>query len=343
MLSFTGRSLRGRMMLLAMLSSGIGLALVYTEFFIFDFRDFCVRKGRDLETTAHLLSADASAALAFDDADRARQMLSALRAQQSIRAAVLYRRDGTSLAEYLRQDVARKFRRPRLAHLGAKWTKDSLSFAEQVCIEEKCAGTLYLEADLADVRSRLFHFAWVTVVMGVICLLLVRLLSKRLSRSIVRPIYDLAWTAGVVAGAKNFSLRAPILAGQEVGQLAADGDKRRVAAGCERNHQRREFRQTFSCQIAAAKKGWPDGGRGSVRRAAGRGRRGARAVWHLRRHYSAGRRRSEASRSQRGCRSGQPRQKRVFGQHEPRDPHANERDSRHDRARSRHKSKCRTA
>src|SRR2546425_8194098 len=75
MLSFTGRSLRGRMMLLAMLSSGIGLALVYTEFFIFDFRDFCVRKGRDLETTAHLLSADVSAALAFDDADRARQML----------------------------------------------------------------------------------------------------------------------------------------------------------------------------------------------------------------------------------------------------------------------------
>src|SRR5437899_7353307 len=110
MLSFTGRSLRGRMMLLAMLSSGIGLALVCTEFFIFDFRDFCVRKGRDLETTAHLLSADSSAALAFDDADRARQMLSALRAQQSIRAAVLYRRDGTSLAEYLRQDVARKFR-----------------------------------------------------------------------------------------------------------------------------------------------------------------------------------------------------------------------------------------
>ena len=217
--------MRGRMMLLAMLSSGIGLALVYTEFFIFDFRDFCVRKGRDLETTAHLLSADASAALAFDDADRARQMLSALRAQQSIRAAVLYRRDGTSLAEYLRQDVARKFRRPRLAHLGAKWKKDSLSFAEQVCIEEKCAGTLYLEADLADVRSRLFHFAWVTVVMGVICLLLVRLLSKRLSRSIVRPIYDLAWTARLVAGTKNFSLRAPILAGHEIGQLAADFNK----------------------------------------------------------------------------------------------------------------------
>ena len=208
-------------MLLAMLSSGIGLALVCTEFFIFDFRDFCVRKGRDLETTAHLLSADSSAALAFDDADRARQMLSALRAQQSIRAAVLYRRDGTSLAEYLRQDVAEKFQPPRLPHLGAKWTKDSLSFAEQVCIEEKCAGILYLEADLADVRSRLFHSAWVTVVMGVICLLLVRVLSKRLSRSIVRPIYDLAWTARLVAGTKNFSLRAPILAGHEIGQLAA--------------------------------------------------------------------------------------------------------------------------
>src|SRR6266581_3889710 len=225
MLSFTGRSLRGRMMLLAMLSSGIGLALVYVEFFIFDFRDFCVRKGRDLETTAHLLSADSSAALAFDDADRARQMLSALRAQQSIRAAVLYRRDGTSLAEYLRQDVAEKFQPPRLPHLGAKWTKDSLSFAEQVCIEEKCAGILYLEADLADVRSRLFHSAWVTVVMGVICLLLVRVLSKRLSRSIVRPIYDLAWTARLVAGTKNFSLRAPILAGHEIGQLAADFNK----------------------------------------------------------------------------------------------------------------------
>src|SRR5712691_3822487 len=162
MLSFTGRSLRGRMMLLAMLSSGIGLALVCTEFFIFDFRDFCVRKARDLEATAHLLSSNSSAALAFDDADAGKQILSALRARPNIRAAVLFGTDGMPFAEYMRQDAAGKFQPPRLPHLGGKWTKDSFSFAEQVCIEERCVGTLYLETDLADVRSRLFHFAWVT-------------------------------------------------------------------------------------------------------------------------------------------------------------------------------------
>ena len=47
---------------------------------------------------------------------------------------------------------------------------------------------------------------------------------------------------------------------------------------------------------------------------------------------------AQEARSARGCRSGQPLQKRVSGQHEPRDPHSHERGDRHDGSVARYRS-----
>ena len=61
------------------------------------------------------------------------------------------------------------------------------------------------------------------------------------------------------------------------------------------------------------------------------------------RHHRAQAGRAGARQRARGGRSGQPRQERVPGQHEPRDPDADERRHRHDRARARHGPDARAA
>ena len=85
-------SLRQRLMLFAMTTSGLGLFLVCAGFFYYDIHDFRAKKISGIESTAELLTANVNAALAFSDASAGDQILGAMRVRSSIRAAVLYQR-----------------------------------------------------------------------------------------------------------------------------------------------------------------------------------------------------------------------------------------------------------
>jgi two-component system sensor histidine kinase/response regulator len=215
-------SLRQRLMLFAMTTSGLGLFLVCAGFFYYDIHDFRAKKINGIESAAELLAANANAALAFSDSSAGDQILGAMRMRSSIRAAVLYQTDGQLFASYVRRNLTGGYLPPKRPLAGIAWGKDSLSFGTVVYLEKKPVGTLYLEDDLSDLHGRIIHFAWVSAVMASVCLLIVYLLSVRLRQAIVRPIYDLAWTARLVASVKDYSLRAPQGRGKELQQLSAD-------------------------------------------------------------------------------------------------------------------------
>ncbi len=86
-------SLRQRLLLLTMLTSGVGLALVCSGFLYYDSRDFRAKKVDEIEATAELVSANVNAALAFEDASAGNQTVEAMRIRPGIRIAVLYRGD----------------------------------------------------------------------------------------------------------------------------------------------------------------------------------------------------------------------------------------------------------
>ncbi len=215
-------SLRQRLMLFAMTTSGLGLFLVCAGFFYYDIHDFRAKKISGIESTAELLAANANAALAFSDSNAGDQILGAMRMRSSIRAAVLYQTDGQLFASYVRRNLTGRYLPPKRPLAGIAWGRNSLSFGTIVYLEHKPVGTLYLEDDLSDLHGRIIHFAWVSAVMASVCLLIVYLLSVRLRQAIVRPIYDLAWTARLVASVKDYSLRAPQGRGNELRQLSAD-------------------------------------------------------------------------------------------------------------------------
>jgi PAS domain S-box-containing protein len=215
-------SLRQRLMLFAMTTSGLGLFLVCAGFFYYDIHDFRAKKISGIESIAELLAANANAALAFSDSSAGNQILGAMRMRSSVRAAVLYQTDGQLFASYVRRNLTGRYLPPKHPLAGIAWGNNSLSFGTVVYLEKKPVGTLYLEDDLSDLQGRIIHFAWVSAVMASICLLIVYLLSVRLRQAIVRPIYDLAWTARLVASVKDYSVRAPQGQGKELRQLSAD-------------------------------------------------------------------------------------------------------------------------
>ena len=222
MVSLQKLSLRRSLLLFSLLTGGAGVLLFCAAFVLYDLHDFRDKKVNDLKSTADLLSTNANSALAFNDSSVGGQVLEAMRVRAGIRAAVLYRVDDQVLSWYVRRDLTGHYMPPKLPQPGVIWAAEWLSYTETVYLDGNPVGALYLEDDLDDLHRRMLHFTKALAVMAGACLLIVYALSAWLRNGITRPIYDLAWTARSVASRKDYSLRAPLSGGAELGQLSTD-------------------------------------------------------------------------------------------------------------------------
>jgi len=215
-------SLRQRLLLLTMLTSGVGVLLGGGVFFVYDTHDARSHKVEELRSASDLIGTNSAAALAFDDPISGTKLLAALQTRKNIRAGVLYRPDGTFFASYVRSDWNGKMLIPVKAPEGIVWKPDSLSYSAAVKLEARALGTLYLDADLVDLQARRREFEELTALVALVSLLVVYLLTNALQRGVTEPIQRLAEVARAIAGERNHSLRAPELSGKELRQLGAD-------------------------------------------------------------------------------------------------------------------------
>jgi two-component system sensor histidine kinase/response regulator len=216
------QSLRQRLLFLTMLTSGTGVLLGCLGFLAYDMHVAREHKEEELQSTAELIGTNSAAALAFDDALGGSKLLEALSTRGQIRMGVLYRADGGYFASYMRTDLKRKIPPLDRPSVGMVWGKNRLSFSLPVRLEGRDLGSLYLESDITDLQQRLLRFEQLTAVIALGSLLVVYLLTAAMQRGITRPIRSLAAIARSIAAEKSYSLRAPILSGRELRQLAAD-------------------------------------------------------------------------------------------------------------------------
>jgi PAS domain S-box-containing protein len=217
-----GLSLRHRLYLLTLLTSGIGLAVGCGAFLFYDMHSARERKVADLRSIADLIGTNSTAALAFDDAAAGTKLLEALRTRKHIRSGVLYSSDGKSFASYVRADLKGKLILSGKLPEGVVWEKTRLLLTAPILLADHELGSLYLEADLTDLQERLHRFEQLTILIAAGSLFIVYFLAAALQRSITQPIQDLAGVARLISARKAYSLRAPALPGKELCQLSAD-------------------------------------------------------------------------------------------------------------------------
>jgi two-component system sensor histidine kinase/response regulator len=215
-------SLRQRLLLLTMLTSGIGVLLGCLGFLAYDMHVAREHKEEDLHSAADLIGTNSTAALAFDDATSGSELLGALSTRSQIRLGILYRSDGSFFASYMRADVNGMLRAPDRPPGGMVWSKNRLAYTSPVRLESRELGWLYLESDITDLQERLWRFEQLTAFIPMGSLLLVYLLTAALQRGIARPIQNLAAIARSIATEKSYSLRAPPLSWRELRQLGAE-------------------------------------------------------------------------------------------------------------------------
>ena len=154
-------------------------------------------------------------------------------------------------------------------------------------------GTIYVESDLNELVQRLGRFALVLLAILIGAAGLALMLSIRLQRVVSAPIAHLSGVAKAISTRKNYSVRAVKTSDDDLGRLIESFNA--MLSEIElRDAELQAHRDRLESQVAAPHR---------------------RTCWRPR---TAPRR--------------QPRQKRVPGEHEPRNPHADERRYRHDRA-----------
>ncbi len=214
-------SLRQRILLLTMLTTGVGLVLASAGYLTFDTYTAKREKLKQLKITADLVGTSSAASLAFDDPESAERFLEALKTQPFLRGAALYTRSGKVLAIYDRSPT-RIFHPPEHAQDGEVWDKEVLKVVQPVMLDGKRLGTIYIESDLNDLHERIRRIELLAVKVLLGMLVLEYLITTFLVRSITRPIEMLAALTRTIAIAKEYGLRAPLLGGRELRHLAID-------------------------------------------------------------------------------------------------------------------------
>jgi two-component system sensor histidine kinase/response regulator len=243
-------SLRQRLLLLTMLTSGLGISISCIVFAAYDMHVGRAEKVESVVTTSNLVGFSSAAALTFDDPVAAAKLLEALKSRPHIRMGVLYRVDGSFFAAYTRSDLVGTIVFPEKIPLGLVWTKDQLRFGAPVERNSREVGSFYLERDLIDLQERLHRFELLATLIASGCLCLVYLLTAALQKSISGPIQELARIARAVAADQSHSLRAPPLAGKEIRQLGADFNHM-LEEIQRRDNALLEARDTLEMRVAA--------------------------------------------------------------------------------------------
>ncbi|MGN6646829.1 MAG: ATP-binding protein [Cytophaga sp.] len=240
--------IRRKLMIAIMLTSGAVLALTCTAFCSYEFYTFRQATVRQLSTLGEMIAANSTAALAFDDSEDAKEILTALKADQHIAAASLYDKDGNLFSYYPANLSNADFP----AHAGSEGYYFSESYLEgfQPVFEgSRKLGSLYLKYDLIAMNERFKLYGIIAFIVIGVSSLLAYSLSKILQRSISKPIVALAETAKTISEHKDHSVRAVKFGSDELGSLT-DAFNDMLTQIQMQNQTLNEFNQKLEQKVA---------------------------------------------------------------------------------------------
>ena len=217
--AFTDKSIKDKLERVILVTIITALACAGTSIIIFEWLSYRHAALRQWWPLVEVLADNGAPALAFHDDNAARKTLAVLRGQPAIRGAWLYATDGQILGEYLRKnDQPRPVPPDQTAN--AAWLEgNQLLLTCQVKLRGEPVGWLTLRGDLRAEANRLRRSSLMVVGCLLIAALAATVITYRLQRTILNPIYGLARVADAVAAGHDYSLRVAGDLPDELGRL----------------------------------------------------------------------------------------------------------------------------
>jgi signal transduction histidine kinase/DNA-binding response OmpR family regulator len=219
MFDFRQTSIKAKLTLLTMFTSGVALLLAITLLGWNDVRALRTSMQRDLQSLASVMGANTLSALEFDDGAAATNTLASLEHKPSILAAAVFTQDDKVLASYFRRGQSGVIRLPARGADGYRYAGGQLLVFQPIHRGADRLGTIFFQVDMSQLRALMLRYARVGAVILVGALLVAFALSRRLQGAISKPILELAQTTRVVSEQKNYSVRAVKHSEDEIGFL----------------------------------------------------------------------------------------------------------------------------
>src|ERR1035437_458360 len=213
------RPLQQQMLVMTLLICGAVLCVAIAALFAFQVMNFRTNFQLDATTLAAVIANNSSAALTFDDAKAAKEVVDSLTNKATVVSACLVK-NGAPFVYCGNADYTNALSQFPPAK-GYRRSGGPLLVTQPIECGVDQAGTLYLRSDYQRTFLALLGF-YGLVVAGVIIVSigLAAFLSSRLGRRITGPILQLARTSQVVGEQKDYSVRAVVSSqGDELGRL----------------------------------------------------------------------------------------------------------------------------
>ncbi len=219
---FGDLSIRHKLTGLFMAISGFTALAVSCPMAIYDVITFRHSVAQNLAVLGDVLAGNSTAALTFRDAESARDVLRALRAEPDVIAAAIYTSDGKPFAKYARDTKDSGFMPPAPEGETTAFKNGHLVQFRKIVLAGETVGTLYLESDLERLHTRLRGYFFTFVITLLFTFSLAFVLASRFQKPISRPALELVETAKAISGRGDYSIRAEILNHDEFGLLATE-------------------------------------------------------------------------------------------------------------------------
>jgi signal transduction histidine kinase/DNA-binding response OmpR family regulator len=226
--TFHKMSIRRKLTAIVVVTTAAALVLASGALLYYDQVTFKERMVKDLEIAAKGLGINSKAALEFDDATSAQNILAALQARPNVMAARIFNAEGKTFADYHRdpsQPVALPDQPPDDAAIGFHGGRLTYVFrvlsdsSAEAAKGEEALGTIFLLSDMEGLKDRRRDFFLFAMAALLASALLALTLSRRLQGYISAPILHLAEIELRVTREKDYSLRAEKKSEDELGLL----------------------------------------------------------------------------------------------------------------------------
>ena len=240
-------SIQKKLMRLGLLTSSVVLVLTCTGFFTYEYFTFRQASKDRLSTLGEIISENSTAALAFQSAEHAEEILDALKAEHHIVAAVLYDRAGNVFAKYPLNLKKENVPVP-LGKDGYNYVNSHLEGFQPVVQKGRRLGTLYLQSDMKAIYQRFERYAIIALLVILISVIVAYLLAKKLQKTISEPIFSLATTADKISIHNDYTARAMKFDEDELGTLT-DAFNKMLSQIEKQNAEIRGFNHALELKI----------------------------------------------------------------------------------------------
>ncbi len=217
MFAFGKLKIERKLTLIVMATAGLALALSGGAFVIVDTITIRERAVEHLTTLADAIGRNCTGSLDFDHVESAEDSLVALRADENILGATVYRKDGSVFASYERE--AGSHDSPSSAEEGEHFNGGSLLVYRDIVLDQETVGSIVIEWDASELDQAIVRSGLIALGILTVATLAAFLLSRRLRRIICDPIVQLSLVARVVSQQKDYSIRIPSKREDELGLL----------------------------------------------------------------------------------------------------------------------------